>query len=228
MSRSKANWLSYAPLAIAYAAFVHPRFVGGSELVDESIDVVGFLIVTFGLVIRILSRNWKLVNVGLVTSGPYAVVRNPMYVGSFLIGLGLCVIIGNAAFLTGFAVVFCVAHAIAVRGEERILAKKWPETYRVYRSTVPAWLPSLAGLRKAIHEDRSWLSYRKETIAKEITPICGALIASLLLETQEDWLVKGWRLAHTEALVSLVLAALIFVFWSVSMLKQWNRSFFSR
>lgn len=81
----------------------------------------------------------------LVTAGPYAYVRNPLYVGNMLNGLG----VATAAFYPQqagcivlsmlFVIVF---YTFLGRHEETFLARLFGTQYDDYRRSVPAWLPT--------------------------------------------------------------------------------------
>jgi protein-S-isoprenylcysteine O-methyltransferase Ste14 len=78
----------------------------------------------------------------LVTDGPYAYTRNPMYLGHiiFLIGLTLTLQSGLAAMITvGVAIWF---HR-RVLGDEKILAERLGEPYVNYTRAVKRWIPGL-------------------------------------------------------------------------------------
>ncbi len=78
----------------------------------------------------------------LVTSGPYACTRNPMYLGHivFLAGLAMALRSLLGALLTvGVAIWF---HARVLRDERR-LAAQFGETYREYARRVKRWIPGL-------------------------------------------------------------------------------------
>lgn len=217
MSRSTANWLLYAPLVVLYVVFVRTDFAAGSELLDEVMDSLGLLIALTGVLIRIYARDWKPSHLpdGLVTTGPYAVVRNPMYVGSFLIGLGLCVIIGNLPFLALYTVLYVIVHAIVVRGEARTLSARWPEEYAAYTASVPACIPNLRTLGRELAKGTIRLSSWKRATARELDPLCGAFVGSFALEAREDYLVEGWKMAHHEVVLFVGLAVLFIAVWAV-------------
>lgn len=78
----------------------------------------------------------------LVTSGPYAHTRHPLYWGNFCLALGFCTVSGAgspwfALLVTlGFLALY-VGHA---RREERVLAAGFPDEFEVYRRRVPGFL----------------------------------------------------------------------------------------
>ncbi len=76
-----------------------------------------------------------------VASGPYAWVRNPMYIGGFLVlaGYALCAL-SVAALLVSFAMI-AAAHLFVVLYEEPNLERRFGESYREYRRKTPRWIP---------------------------------------------------------------------------------------
>jgi protein-S-isoprenylcysteine O-methyltransferase Ste14 len=77
-----------------------------------------------------------------VAAGPYRYVRNPLYLGSWLLALGVSVLMppGGAAF---FLVAFSVFVLLLIRAEERFLSAKQGEAYQQYRRIVPRFWPRL-------------------------------------------------------------------------------------
>jgi len=77
----------------------------------------------------------------LVRTGPYAIVRHPIY--SSLLGM----LVANCLLLTRWPWallafgVFIAGTEIRVRSEERLLAARFPEQFAAYRRQVPAYLP---------------------------------------------------------------------------------------
>ena len=79
----------------------------------------------------------------LVRSGPYALVRNPIYT-SMLLVLGACAVIVAGWKLFGVALLlFIIGTEIRVRIEERLLASHFGEEFEAYKRNVPAYLPFL-------------------------------------------------------------------------------------
>ena len=77
----------------------------------------------------------------LVTTGPYSYVRNPLYLGNFLLSLGVC-LVANVYWLVAVLIVgyfFQYLPIIAV--EEAYLLESCGSVYQVYRGQVPRFLP---------------------------------------------------------------------------------------
>jgi hypothetical protein len=80
----------------------------------------------------------------LTTHGPYAFTRNPLYVGTFLIGLGFAIASGVVWFLVGFLVFFAVVYGKTMRREETRLEELFGEEFGRYATAVPRFLPRMA------------------------------------------------------------------------------------
>lgn len=77
----------------------------------------------------------------LVTYGVFAWVRNPLYVGNFLIWMGFVVISGVLWFLPIAIVIFALEYSLIVRYEEGVLESIFGAEYLAYKRTIPRWLP---------------------------------------------------------------------------------------
>ena len=108
---------------------------------------LGGAIFAFALLLRIWAqmhlRHRLTVHTSLTTTGPYAHVRNPLYVGNTLMFLGLCVM-SELVWFCPLMLLWCaVLYTIVVRYEETHLAPKYGTAYRQYLQNVPCWIPRL-------------------------------------------------------------------------------------
>lgn len=79
----------------------------------------------------------------LVTHGPFAFVRNPIYLGNFLMWLGFVIAAGAPWFLPVAVTLFAVEYGLIVRFEERVLVTTFGAEYEQYRERTPRWLPRM-------------------------------------------------------------------------------------
>ncbi len=128
---------------------------------------IGIALALVGLAIRLWANSYVgrvKVNVtlrregdakigNLVTSGPYAYVRHPLYFGSLLIGAGFCVIAGNVWLAVVAAVFFLTIYRRKMTEEEGMLLAELGAPYALYQAAVPRWLPT--GRRYAVR-DNAW------------------------------------------------------------------------
>ncbi len=85
----------------------------------------------------------------LVTAGPFARVRNPLYIGNFLLAMGLIVLSRVGWLLWVFPVLFFLQYAAIIAWEERILTNQFPNSYPAYRSRVPRWFPRVTPVEES-------------------------------------------------------------------------------
>lgn len=76
----------------------------------------------------------------LVTYGIFAWVRNPLYVGNFLIWMGFTVISGVYWFLPIAIVIFAIEYSLIVRYEEGVLESIFGAEYLAYKQSTPRWI----------------------------------------------------------------------------------------
>lgn len=80
-------------------------------------------------------------------SGPYAYTRNPLYLGSFLIGLGFTIAAGRLILLIVFAAMILGIYLPVMRVEAKTLAELFGAKYERYTREVPLILPRLSPYR---------------------------------------------------------------------------------
>src|ERR1700691_733693 len=81
----------------------------------------GAILVVPGLVIRALASGHVRKNEVLASSGPYAYTRNPLYLGSLLMGVGFCVAACSWWVCLALIVMFFLIYLPVIRGEENFL-----------------------------------------------------------------------------------------------------------
>lgn len=89
-------------------------------------------------------------------SGPYAHVRNPMYIGRFFLGLGFFIMTWNPYLIAAYVVLFAgYAHG-RVRREEKRLEVIFQPDYQHYCTQVRRWLPRLKPYSRSEPRRASW------------------------------------------------------------------------
>lgn len=77
----------------------------------------------------------------LITAGPYAYVRHPLYFGSLLIALGVYGLVGRWWLGAAGLLALFVTYRRKIAQEERVLAHEAGETFTRYQAAVPAIFP---------------------------------------------------------------------------------------
>lgn len=149
---------------------------------DNCLRIAGLVSILLGQVIRVSARGYKAEHSknshALIEGGPYQVVRNPMYLGILLIGLGAVLILFNWWVVLVFILIFSFRYLPLILSEEKKLRNMFPETYEAYCRRVPRMFPRLAGLIKI--SSREYLPLKAVWFKKEINSIIALLIVILL------------------------------------------------
>jgi protein-S-isoprenylcysteine O-methyltransferase Ste14 len=103
--------------------------------------VGGGTIALLGLALRAWASGHLRKNDALATTGPYAYTRNPLYLGSFLIGVGFTIAAGRWELAALFAVLFLGIYVPVMRVESETLEQLFGHKYRRYAQVVPMFLP---------------------------------------------------------------------------------------
>jgi protein-S-isoprenylcysteine O-methyltransferase Ste14 len=110
--------------------------VGGALIaIGELIRLAG--VAAAGTVTRRRSRNVQ----RLVTYGIFGWVRNPLYIGNFLVWMGFVTISGVLWFLPIAVLLFAVEYELIVRYEEGVLESIFGRDYLEYKNCTPRWIP---------------------------------------------------------------------------------------
>lgn len=120
---------------------VRPHRITWFGATPDPIGLAGCAVVLAGVAIRAWAAGTIHKAKKVSREGPYALVRHPLYLGSLLIALGFCLVIGDPI---NFAVVLILALAIygpKVRAEEKEMGEKFGTEYDDYRREVPAVIP---------------------------------------------------------------------------------------
>jgi protein-S-isoprenylcysteine O-methyltransferase Ste14 len=113
------------------------------------LEVAGSLLLALGMAYSIwalgyLRRSFSILPEArrLVTGGPYALSRHPLYLGEAIAAVGLLLPMAGPAALA-LALAALAAQLLRMRWEESVLTSEFPE-YRAYARRVPRYLPFIA------------------------------------------------------------------------------------
>jgi protein-S-isoprenylcysteine O-methyltransferase Ste14 len=149
--------------------------------------LIGSIIAILGLLLRAWASGHIRKNSSLTVSGPYSYTRNPLYLGSFLLGLGFVIAAGQPILWIIFAILFLGIYLPVMRVEERVLAGAFGEEYERYARAVPLFLPSLMPYREV--EANSGFDTSLYMRYREYRAAFGLLIALTILVLKAYW----WR-----------------------------------
>jgi len=175
---------SWLPVPLLLAMIVlQPRAVDPTRVVVGAVCIVAGEVLRLWAVrhIGVVSRT-RTMSVGpLITSGPYALTRNPLYVANFLLWTGFALASSLDWMLPLSWAVFALQHATVVRWEEQLLASRYPSTYPGYARVVPRWWPRVATVRVPSSAPHPW----GEVLFSERGTLVALVVISVLLVAKE-------------------------------------------
>jgi protein-S-isoprenylcysteine O-methyltransferase Ste14 len=144
--------------------------------------LVGLVLACLGEALRIWASGHIEKTKRLATGGPYAHSRNPLYVGSLLIALGVAVACASPWVVLAVAVYFLAFYPAVMREEAAFLAEKFQEEYVVWEAAVPLFWPRLApNGPRASHFDWARVRANREWRTALALPALAALLLALPL-----------------------------------------------
>lgn len=139
--------------------------------------LVGLALAVLGQALRLWASGHIEKTRSLATGGPYAHTRNPLYVGSLLIGLGLAVAAASPWAVLAVAGYFAVFYPALIRSEADFLRGRFGEAYADWERDVPAFLPRLsAGGPRATRFAWQRVRSNKEWRATAAIPLLAMLL----------------------------------------------------
>lgn len=176
-------------------------------------EVFGLALVLFGSLLRISGRGYKAERSkegkALVKDGPYGLVRNPMYLGIAMIGLGVVLVLFRWWTSAIFILIFTLQYILLIFKEEKRLADKFGQEYKNYINSTPLILPKINTI--LTKDMRSILPLKLSWVKKEIGSTLGIVLGLLVLESWEDIRAEGLAAYKEELFAFSLLIALFFM-----------------
>ena len=153
-------------LVAAFAWFSRP---------DMKSLALGLPVSLLGLLLRGWATGHVEKNIKLAESGPYAYVRNPLYLGTLLVAAGFVIASREWWLAILFGAVFLLIYLPAIELEEQHLRKLFP-SFTAYAERVPALWPTLAPVQRGEHF--RWDLYVRN---REYQALIGFVVGALYL-----------------------------------------------
>jgi len=147
--------------------------------------LAGIPFIIVGELIRLISSSCIKKNKELVTKGPYAICRNPLYLGTFFIVFGIMIqltsteLIRNLSLWSFIFISFSYIYYKTIKFEEKFLSEKFGESFKDYIKNVPCLIPKISCL-KEIFAVKNY-SYEAFIKNKEWRGIIGIIIIEILI-----------------------------------------------
>ena len=179
--------------------------------ISISISILGFFVrfYTIGTTPKGTSgRNTKeQVADVLNSSGMYSMVRHPLYLGNYLIWLGISLASFNIYFAVIMSLLFWIYYERIMFAEERFLERKFGEDYLNWASKLPAFLPSILNFKKS---DTNFSIIT--VLRREYASVLAALVGFTFIEVLRTYFsTNNWSISDctVEMLVGTIVLVLI-------------------
>jgi protein-S-isoprenylcysteine O-methyltransferase Ste14 len=179
------------PLVYALLVFKSPPVLADYGLAL----IIGFMVACAGQLLRALTigleyivrggKNRRVYARNLVQGGLFAHCRNPLYLGNFIILLGVGIASNSILFLSVGMAFFTFAYAAIIAAEENYLRNKFGQEFEDYCQRVNRLVPDFSGLRQTLSGMRfNW----RRLITAEYGSTYAWLTALILVSLKNLWL----------------------------------------
>lgn len=209
--------------AIPVVYFTDYEFIKDKPQLNAILLITCALISLSGQIIRSIAigtankntsgRNTKEGQVAeaLNSKGIYSTVRHPLYLGNYLMWIGIVAFTYNIYFILIVSLLFWIYYERIMFAEERFLERKFGESYVSWSMKVPPFIPSFK------NKIKSEIPFSfKTTLRREYSGITATILGFLFVDFLRDWFTSGevqWKNDHLIVLIvalgiSLVLRSL--------------------
>ncbi|MDR1012136.1 MAG: isoprenylcysteine carboxylmethyltransferase family protein [Opitutaceae bacterium] len=194
------RWRSYLPLlfvVVAFASVDRFQYIYGSHVLDLYWEAFCLLVGALGIVLRVFTvafvpgstsgRGTEAPSASrLNTTGMYSIMRNPLYLGNFLLYLAPVLFMRIWWVMLIFALVFIIYYERIIFAEETFLRKKFSAEYMNWAARTPVFFPKPS---LWVKPDRvfSW----KMALTREYHGVYGLILAMFLMEFSTDLYLTG-------------------------------------
>jgi len=186
---------SFTPIPLIALVFIIFKPVDLNEK-NIILNLGGLFISILGETIRIIAVGFSFTGTSgretflradaLNTTGIYAIVRNPLYIGNFFMFTGIVIVFSNVFAVLVFALFLILQYYFIILSEENFLTKKYGESYETYCSQVRRILPTF----KNYKGNQNPFSLKK-VIFKENDSIFNMLMMLLLVLLYKERIFSG-------------------------------------
>jgi protein-S-isoprenylcysteine O-methyltransferase Ste14 len=219
------EWFKFKKIRLLLAWGAIPILILSSRMNDWTFRW-GIVILVAGELVRLwalgyMERKGK----QLAMSGPYAFVRNPLYIGNFILGLGVAFIVANWFVFFIFILVFWIAYAATIRDEERHLREKFGKSFEDYCRNVPAFIPRLTPYRSTERDSFLWSRIIKH---HEYITVLGITLMVLLIRLYDELILEKESFAHEKPLIVAALIVILLLVVERLFVSRIHINFFER
>ena len=133
----------------------------------------------------------------LNSSGMYSTVRHPLYLGNYLIWLGISLASFNIYFVIIMSLLFWIYYERIMFAEERFLERKFGEDYLNWASKLPVFLPSILNFKKS---DTTFSVFT--VLRREYASVLAAVVGFVFIEILRNYFsTNNWSISDVTVYV---------------------------
>ncbi len=200
-------------LAIPFVYWADNESIESNETLKCALLWGGAIVSFLGQVIRSIAigtsnkftsgRNTKEGQVAeaLNTKGIYSMVRHPLYLGNYLMWIGIVIFTGNIYYVIIVSLLFWIYYERIMYAEERFLERKFGNQYMDWASRIPAFIPS------AKQYDKADISFSlKTSLRREYSGVSATIIGFIFVEFLRLSFLNEKLMWNNSLTISLVVA----------------------
>lgn len=198
-------------IAVPFIYYTNYDFLLTNEKIGCILLIVCACISALGQVVRSIAigtsnkntsgRNTKEGQVAeaLNTKGIYSTVRHPLYLGNYLMWIGIVAFTYNIYFVIIVSLLFWLYYERIMFAEERFLERKFGDSYINWSLKVPAFIPSFK------HYEKSEIPFSLKTnLRREYSGVTATIIGFVFVDLVRLWFINGefeFKQGHLIALI---------------------------
>jgi len=219
------GWFQFKKIRLLLAWGSIPILLLCSNMNDQTFRW-GIVLLAIGELIRFWALGFvEKKGQKLAMSGPYAFVRNPLYVGNFFLGLGVALIVWNWIILVIFLVGFFGIYTGTIRGEEKHLREMFGKPYEDYCKNVPSFLPRLTPYTAPQKESFLWSRIIKH---HEYITVLGIILMVMLIHLYDELFLAKEPAVHQMPLIVATLIVVLALVLERVFVSRLHITFFER
>jgi protein-S-isoprenylcysteine O-methyltransferase Ste14 len=181
----------------------------------------GIPLIVLGLVIRLWASGYIEKSRKLAICGPYAFVRNPLYVGNFLLVAGFTFLAYNPFLLSYYIGAFWFLYYFTIKKEEGVLLEKFGNEFRQYKKEVPAFFFRLTPYRLA---EKKKFNFSLSVKNGEWIRIYGVMILLAMIYFRDEFAIAKHPVgARHVVLMAITLILIAGVLWNIKIRRALDR-----
>jgi protein-S-isoprenylcysteine O-methyltransferase Ste14 len=225
------RWRSYLPLLFApilVVGLVDGARIGGSDSLDNLLwEALCGAIAAAGLALRAFTVGYvpahtsgrntdRQVAQALNVKGMYSIVRHPLYLGNFLIWLGVSSFAQKWWLVLVTTLAFCVYYERIMLAEEEFLSERFANEFEQWATRTPAFIPTFK------HWMPSDLPFSWKTVlARENATVLATIMVFFLLEVIADFFAG--RMPHVDFGWAVLVATAVVIYGVIRWMKTHKR-----